>query len=61
MSKRAISTELKTNILTVDLMTINSTQMKNAIDKALVDYDKKIKRNLESVIALVNGMKKPIE
>jgi hypothetical protein len=35
--------------------------MKNAIDKALVDYDKKIKRNLESVIALVNGMKKPIE
>jgi len=61
VSKRAISTELKTNILTVDLMTINSTQMKNAIDKALVDYDKKIKRNLESVIALVNGMKKPIE
>jgi hypothetical protein len=54
--KTANATEYKTKDLTVDMLKINRICIANAIEKAINEYDKDMKRKFAGVVKMVANL-----
>ena len=61
MTKKANSTIKSFNVITTDLSKANNVQIKYALEKAFMDYDKLSQKNFQVILNMLDEMKVPID